>query len=71
MLLSAGHAEAREYVIAMVWSEARLVRQRQAEDLRKQAIATQLAVATSNPFGETKKVNKLFKDFLDGLDDGY
>jgi hypothetical protein len=70
LLLAEGHAEARRYAVAMVWSEARITRQRKAEDVRIQTIANQLAYASSNPFGDGKKANKALRDFLGGLD-GY
>lgn len=69
-MLAEGHAEARRYVIAMVWSEARIVRQRKAEEVRIQTIANQLAYAAGNPFGDGKKANKALREFLGELD-GY
>ena len=46
LLLSEGHADARCYPIAVVWSEARIVRQRHAARIKHDAILQQMVIAS-------------------------
>lgn len=56
----------------MVWSEARIIRQRKADELRQRSVVLQLALASANAFGGSgaKKAHKALRDFLDEID-GY
>lgn len=47
LLLSEGHANARHYKIGQLWSEARIVRQRQNAKVRQDAVVMQAVVATA------------------------
>lgn len=59
LLLERGHVHARQYPIAVVWSEARIVRQRDAQRLVAEATAMHSAVsavlAGPKEFKETLK----------------
>jgi hypothetical protein len=46
LLLSEGHRHARDYPIAVVWTEARIVRQRQAAKRKSDTILMQMAIAS-------------------------
>lgn len=46
LLLSEGHAEARRYPVAVVWSEARIVRQRHSNRRTRDAVITQLVLGS-------------------------
>ena len=46
LLLSEGHLDARRYPVAHAWSEARIVRQRNAFRRREETALLQMAVAS-------------------------
>lgn len=46
LLLSEGHRFARDYPIAVVWSEARIVRQRLAARRKEEAIQMQMVIGS-------------------------
>lgn len=46
LLLEAGHAAARRYVLATVWTEAEIIRQRQAGRRKLDAVSMQLCLAS-------------------------
>jgi GTP cyclohydrolase FolE2 len=46
LLLSEGHSEARNYPIAVSWSEARIIRQRHAARRRAEAAQMQMVIAS-------------------------
>lgn len=59
LLLSEGHPEARSYVLASVWSESRIIRQRHAIRIQQEAMLLQAAI-TSVLAGD-KEFGKLLK----------
>lgn len=46
LLLSEGHEDARRYPLAMVWTEARIVRERNSNRRVRDAAITQLVLST-------------------------
>lgn len=60
LLLSEGHTEARRYPIGMVWTEARFVRERNANRRTRDAAITQLVLGTLF----SKKAGKELKELL-------
>lgn len=46
LLLSEGHSEARRYPLGMVWTEARIVRERNTNRRVRDAAITQLVLST-------------------------
>lgn len=70
LLLSQGHTQARRYPIAVVWSETRIIRQRESRQRQQEAILVQAAVATAigQAFGN-KDATKAFNDLLKRMDD--
>ena len=65
LLLSEGHFYARHYPVAVVWSEARIVRQRQSAKTKLDAAVMQMIV--SSVF--SKKAGKQLENLLAELDD--
>ncbi len=65
LLLSEGHFHARNYPVAVVWSEARIVRQRQSAKTKLDAAVMQMIV--SSVF--SKKAGKQLENLLAELDD--
>ena len=59
LLLSEGHADARCYPVAVVWSEARIVRQRHANRIRQDAALMQMAIASVMDRKAGKRLSKL------------
>lgn len=59
LLLSEGHADARHYPVAVVWSEARIVRERNNNRRLRDTAVTQLVL--SSLFGKkaAKELEKL------------
>ena len=46
LLLSEGHSDARAYPIAMLWSEARIIRQRHAMRRMRDAAVMQMVIGS-------------------------
>lgn len=65
LLLSEGHPQARHYPIAMVWSESRIVRQRNAARVKRDTVVLQMAIASN--FG--KKAGKQLETLLKEMDE--
>lgn len=63
LLLSEGHAEARHYPVAVVWSEARIVRERNSYRRTRDTAITQHVIASA--FDSKKKVGKELKKLLE------
>lgn len=61
LLLAEGHADARRYVVGMVWTEARFVRERLSNRRIRDTAITQLLL--SGLFN--KKAGKELKNLLD------
>lgn len=61
LLLSEGHAHARRYPVAVVWSEANIVRKRASNRRVRDTAVTQLVLGTLF----SKKAGKELKDLLD------
>lgn len=59
LLLSEGHPEAGSYILATLWSESRIVRQRHAIRIQQEAVLLQAAI-TSVLAGD-KEFGKLLK----------
>jgi hypothetical protein len=66
LLLSEGHNAARRYPIAMVWTEARMVRQRWAERRVTEAVVMQATIASVL----SKEGGSHFQTVLQELRDG-
>lgn len=64
LLLSEGHPEAERYPIAVVWSEARLVRQRDVQRIKTEAVVMQGVIASA--FGGSKALQEIFRTLDDG-----
>jgi hypothetical protein len=67
MLLAEGHSDARCYPIAVVWSEARIVRQRLVDRRRNYALDMQTVIASVLSKEGGKRLSKHLKE----MDDGY
>ena len=65
LLLSEGHSHAREYPIAVVWSESRIVRQRNA--MRAKLDTSLMQMVIGSVFD--KKAGKQLSDILKRLDE--
>lgn len=65
LLLSEGHADARCYPVAVVWSEARIVRQRHAARIKQEAALTQMVIASVMD----KKAGKRLAKLLNRMDE--
>ena len=61
LLMSEGHPQARDYVIAFVWSEARIVRQRNASRVKQDAILMQMIIGSQFDSKAGKRLAKLLK----------
>lgn len=61
LLLSEGHAHAQSYPLALVWSEARLVRQRLAFRRRQETALMQMAIASVFDKKAGQQLAKLLK----------
>lgn len=61
LLLSEGHAHARDYPIACVWSEASIVRQRNAARRKMDAPLMQMTIASVMDSKAGKQLVKLLK----------
>lgn len=46
LLLSEGHQHARHYPVGMVWSEARIVRQRLASRVKQETVLMQMVIGS-------------------------
>jgi hypothetical protein len=65
LLLAAGHADARHYPVAHVWSEARIVRQRNALCVQRDAALMQLVIGSIF----SKDTGKLLMKTLERMDE--
>lgn len=63
--MSEGHWEARHYPVAMVWSEARIVRQRRAGRMKTEAALQEQVIAAVL----SAKGHKQLTQTLKGLDE--
>lgn len=61
LLLAEGHAAAQHYPLAVVWSEARLVRQRLAFRRRQETALMQLCIASVFDQKASKQLAKLLR----------
>ena len=61
LLLSEGHVSARDYPVAVVWSEARIVRQRQAARRKQDTALMQMTLASMFDKAAGKRLAKLLK----------
>jgi hypothetical protein len=61
LLLSEGHQYARDYPVAVAWSEARIVRQRNADKLKQDRITMQMTIASVFDSNAGKQLAKLLK----------
>jgi hypothetical protein len=61
LLLSEGHADARRYPVAFAWSEARIVRQRNAFRRKEETALLQLAVGSILDKKAGKELAKLIE----------
>jgi hypothetical protein len=61
LLLSEGHTEARNYPIGFAWSEARIIRQRQAARRRADAAQMQMVIASVFDSKAGKQLAKVLK----------
>jgi hypothetical protein len=59
LLLSEGHAEARIYPVAVAWSEARIIRQRNASNRRADAVQMQMVIASVFDAKAGKQLSKV------------
>ena len=59
LLLSEGHLHARSYPLAVVWSEARIVRERNANRRSRDAVVMQLIVGSVLSKNASKELAKL------------
>lgn len=64
LLLAEGHADARRYPLAMVWSEARIVRRRVNDRISTEAVLMQTAIVAALAGG--KHLTEALKDLRDG-----
>lgn len=65
LLLSEGHLHARDYPIAVVWSESRIVRQRNAMRVKLDTSLMQMVIGSVFD----KKAGKQLSDILKRLDE--
>lgn len=65
LLLSEGHRDARAYSVAEVWSESRIIRQRQARKAQADAVVMQTVIASMF----SKEGGKALEKVLKGMDD--
>lgn len=65
LLLSEGHRYARHYPVAVVWSECRIVREREARRAQANAVIMQTTIASLF----SKEGGKALEKLLKGLDD--
>lgn len=63
LLLSEGHRYARDYPIAHVWSEARIVRQRLAARRKQETIMMQMVIGSVFDAKAGKQLATLLKRF--------
>lgn len=61
LLLEAGHRHARNYPVAVTWSEARIVRQRLAFRRRQESALMQMVIASVLDQKAGKQLAKLLK----------
>jgi hypothetical protein len=61
LLLSEGHSQARDYVIAFAWSEARIVRQRNASRIKLDSALMQMIIGSAFDSKAGKRLAKLLK----------
>lgn len=61
LLLSEGHTQARSYPIAMAWSEARIIRQRQAARRKEETVLMQMTIASLFDKKAGKQLAKVLK----------
>jgi hypothetical protein len=61
LLLSEGHAHARDYPIAYAWSEARIVRQRNASRRKMDAALMQMTIGSVMDSKAGKRLAELLK----------
>ena len=59
LLLSEGHAEARRYPVAVVWSEAHIIRERNAHRRMRDSAITQLVLSSLFSKKGSKELEKL------------
>ena len=60
LLMDHGHPRAREYPIAVIWSESRIVRKREATRMQQEALLLHAAVAALLAGGDT--FNEMLKE---------
>lgn len=65
LLLSEGHPHARDYPVAVVWSEARIVRQRNAMRVKLETSLMQMVIGSVFD----KKAGKQLSDIIKRLDE--
>lgn len=65
LLLSEGHRDASLYPVAVVWSEARIVRERHARRMQAEAVVMQTTIASMF----SKEGIKAFEKLLKRMDD--
>lgn len=65
LLLSEGHLAARQYPVAVVWSEARIVRQRQSREAQVNAVVMQTVIASMFSKEGGKALRKLLREMDD------
>jgi hypothetical protein len=61
LLLSEGHPWARDYPIAVVWSEARIVRQRQANKAAQETVLMQMTIGSVFDAKAGKQLSAILK----------
>jgi hypothetical protein len=66
LLLSEGHAHARRYPVAVAWSEANIVRKRNANRRVVDAVVSQLVLASNSG---SKKAGKELQKLLEKVAD--
>lgn len=63
--MSEGHCAARSYPVAVVWSETRIVRERQVRRTQDEAVVMQTVIASMF----SKEGGKALKELLQRMDD--
>lgn len=65
LLLSEGHPDARRLPVAVVWSEARIIRQRHARRMQNEAVTMQTVIGSLF----SKEGGKALEKLLNRMDD--
>jgi hypothetical protein len=66
LLLEKGHTAASRYPIAVVWSETRIVRQREIAHISLDAVLLQMAIASNFSKKAAGQLTKMLKDIKNG-----